>query len=330
MTQKLTIKQIAKIADVSKGTISKILNNRGGIGEDTRQRVLKLIADLEYTPSASARALAFSKSFNIGFIFPNLPDESLSSHYWSSLVASITKEAIANHYNLLLFTPKVDGDLEIIYDRIISAQKVDGMIVAAEFLSSEHKIRLQNAQIPLVLIGQNNDGYNHFIDVDNAKATAQIAQDIIANGFKKIAYIGGPLNTVHTQVRINTFKQVTKEKGCFHSAESLKTYTVKEVQRAVSKVLAKDIAPDSLLIGAGGAMLFDVISALKDKGLDQKLPLWVFDDNPYLDYMFPRVTAIRQPLGEKGKGAVRMLLKIIDNPSIILDPVILEASLVVR
>src|SRR5690554_1871285 len=108
-SKRLTINEIARIARVSKGTVSKILNNKPGIGAETRKRVLDLVRHLDYTPNSSARALAVQRTNNIGLIVPFEAARSPDGSYWSSLITSVARQAAENQHDLILFTPQAEG-----------------------------------------------------------------------------------------------------------------------------------------------------------------------------------------------------------------------------
>ena len=89
----ITIQDIADLAKVSKGTVSRVINGAPGVGAETRKRILKLIEELDYQPNASAQGLASRRSYNIGVIIPHTGSYSMSTTYWPTLLTAITGES---------------------------------------------------------------------------------------------------------------------------------------------------------------------------------------------------------------------------------------------
>ena len=102
---KLTINEIAKMANVAKSTVSKALNGQKGVSEENRQRILSLVEDVNYQPNATARALAQNKTGIIGFVLPHSASTSLMDSYWIQIITSITEELELNGNNLMVIAP---------------------------------------------------------------------------------------------------------------------------------------------------------------------------------------------------------------------------------
>lgn len=330
MHKKLTISDIAEIAQVSKGTVSKILNNRGGVGEDTRKRVLELVERLEFTPNSSAQALAFNKTFNIGFIVPHEAEVSLDAFYWSTLIAAVAGESALHDYNLVLFTPKDSASLALVYDRIIQTGKVDGLVVGAEQFDAVCLAKLRQSGIPFVLIGQSVHGISQYVDVDNQEAAERMTEYMVANGYGRIAYLGGPLSYEYAQSRLAGFEQIARKNHIEYGIESLASYNRDEARLALGRIFRDGFRPEALFLGAGGELIFDVLSILEEMGYKGRLTMTVFDDYPFLDYIATPMTALRQPLGEMGRRAVSMLLELMVDSAARPGPVVLPAALVIR
>lgn len=331
MAKRLTINEIAKIARVSKGTVSKILNNKPGIGADTRRRVMELVNHLDYIPNSSAQALAFNRTMNIGLVVPHVAAASLNGSYWSSLVTAIVQRAARDRYHLMLFTPQAEGHLEEVYDSVLRSRKVDGLIIGAELIDKRSISRMLLTDLPFVLVGQNEDFQHYSVDVDNRSAAAAMTRYMLAHGFQRPAYLSGPLGYLYNRERLLGYQEAMQEAGLLAFSASAAEYTRSFVFREVDKMLKDAPNTDSIFVGAGGDFLFDVLSRLRDHGVDpHNLGLAVFDDYRFLDYMDPKITAVSQPIDRIGAEATQMLLDLIDKKSPIRPRVVLQTSIHAR
>lgn len=308
-----TINEIARMARVSKGTVSKILNNKPGIGAETRKRVLDLVRHLDYTPNSSARALAVQRTNNIGLIVPFEAARSPDGSYWSSLITSVARQAAENQHDLILFTPQAEGKLDELYESILRFRKVDGLIIGAALLNKENFSHLLASRMPFTLLGQNKNFQHYSVDVDNREAAYRMTRYILGHGFNRPAYLAGPLELLYNQNRLDGYQDAMREaklRPLFHSAEF---YRSTSVRQALDRTLEEGPI-DSLFVGAGGDFLFDVLGRLRERSIDPAgLGLVVFDDYRFLDFMDPKITALTQPLEKIGQEATRMLLSLIEG-----------------
>ena len=326
----ITINEIAKMAQVSKGTVSKILNNKPGIGEETRNRVLELINRLGYHPNSLAQGLANNRTNTVGLVIPHEAGKSLNGSYWSSIITSITQRAAEDNYNLMIFTPKEEGHLEELYSSITTARRVDGLIIGAEQLDKKSMSHLILTGIPFVLIGR-NPNFQHFsVDIDNAYASQAMTEYMIEKGFKKIGFISGPLCFHYNIERSTSYRRTMEKHSLTPIMSEAKAYVTDDIKNAVNKIISQSPDLDALFIGAGGDFLFDILKHLKMIGIDpNKLGITVFDDYPYLDFVKPQLTAVKQPLELLGKTAMECLIRSINNEQLPLSEP-LKTSITIR
>ncbi|MBF9018378.1 MULTISPECIES: LacI family DNA-binding transcriptional regulator [unclassified Oceanispirochaeta] len=312
--KRITIIEIAKMAKVSKATVSKTLNNKPGVGDDTRERIMEIVDQLDFQPDSAARALSNQKTSNIGLVIPHEAGRSLNNDYWSAMISAIADEAAAMEYNLMLFTPREEGALENLYKSIINSNKVDGLIIGSEIIDKDQMSLLDQTDIPFILIGQNPDFKHHFVDIDNAYAGKSITEYMINRGYRNIAFISGPENYYYNRQRTISFRETMFNHGLHPCNAAADEFNTQSIYSAVDKVLTDCPDLDGLFIGAGGNFLYDVLERLEQKNISAaSIGVTVFDDYRYLNFMEPKLTAIRQPTSLLGREAVKSLFRLISS-----------------
>lgn len=309
---KLTINEIAKMANVAKSTVSKALNGQKGVSDEVRQKILSLVADVNYQPNATARALAQNKTGIIGFVLPHSASTSLAETYWIEVITAITEEVELKGNNLMVIAPSSNN--EDPYEslrNIVLRHSVDGLIMGAENLNSEIMDLIQKSGIPFVFIGQ-NPLYPHFsIDVNNEEGAYLVTKEIIkhlGDNHKQICCITGPKEYIYTKDRINGFVKACNEEN-FSGYHIFSTdYSAENTQKTVVELLEVCPNPDAFFIAAGGDFFLSIMDILRLEGLNiKKQVLGVFDDARIFDYLDFSIISAKQPLQEIGQLAAKNL-----------------------
>ncbi len=330
----ITINEIARLAGVTKGTVSKVLNNYRGINEKTRQRVLKIVKDVGYEPNSAAQTLAFRRTGNIGLIIPHSPEHSLNGAYWSSLVSAITREATHLGYHLVLLLPQAEGHLRDLFTSIIRKKRVDGLIVSAEFLDTSYIAALLSSEARFVMLGQNPDLPHCSVDIDNRQAGSSIASYLIERGYRRLLFVGGPSEYCYMRDRAAGFSEAVLAAGLEELPPQFIPYEDRAAMKRTLTEAARTLRPDSVVVGAGGDFMFDALTIFKGLGfVPPDFGFATFDDYRFLDFLQPPVTAVAQPVSSLGSEAVRMLVQMLKSPKEGLEQngnKILHASIIRR
>jgi LacI family transcriptional regulator len=327
----LTINEIAKLAGVSKGTVSKVLNDYPGISEKTRERVVKVVKQMGYEPNSAAQALASKQTGNIGLVIPHSPRRSLNGAYWSSLVTVVTNEVIARGYSLVLLLPKVEGNLSELFTSIVRKRQMDGLIIGAELLDTKQLATIMYNEMPFVMIGRNPAFTHYYVDIDNEGAAYGITRYLQDRGFGRIAFVTGPADYYYNAARLAGYERAIAERRGGYSVCINLPYDDRIAMTQRLTELVRDRAPDAVLCGAGGDFMFDCLNIFK--ALDIGVPgmgFATFDDYRYLDFTSPRITAVSQPLDRIGEEAVRMLDDLIRGRPLESLSTVLPTEIVVR
>jgi DNA-binding LacI/PurR family transcriptional regulator len=328
---KLTINEIAELAQVAKSTVSKALNGQKGVSDEKRKIILRLAEQLDYHPNASAQALALNRSGSIGFVLPHQAGLSLSGAYWSAIITAVAQEARSRNYNLLILSPGPDDDIGAPIDAVLKRRNVDGLIIGAEHLDAKAVSTLILEEIPFVLIGRSPNVRHYSVDVDNEAASRKIVSHLASKGRGRIACLAGPREHPYTQERVEGYRSALRGAGLEWSAVEYSDYELAEVTRTLGRLLESHPDIDALYMTAGGEFVLDAIDVLKGrKGDLAGFSMAVFDDYRFFDYLSIPISRLRQPLSAIGARSATLLFDIMEGCKPERLEWVLEAEAVLR
>ncbi|KGE72652.1 LacI family DNA-binding transcriptional regulator [Spirochaeta lutea] len=340
MAQRITISEIARLAGVTKGTVSKVLNGRSDVGEETRERVMAIVRRVDYHPSSAAQSLASRRSNCIGLLLPLDPDHPLDESYWAELIAATVHRSAEAGYSIILLSPRRGSDTGPIYEQALRSRQVDGIIVIAELLDPRGARLLLESEIPFVTLGRTQSFEHYRVDTDNRESGRMAARHLAASGCRIPGIITGPRGLGYNQERLDGFMDILGPK-CLQ-AES-RDYQTSSIRKAMASLFGGDShapgqIPDGLYISAGGNLMFKSLAWLREhghlnhpgtltrtdhphgsesrpeaSGIPALETLVVNDDYEYLDFFYPPMAAIRQPVEALGSQAVDMLLSLLEG-----------------
>ncbi|QHE51818.1 LacI family DNA-binding transcriptional regulator [Pontibacillus sp. HMF3514] len=179
-----TINDIAKMANVSRTTVSRALNNSGYVSEDVRKKIMNIVEETGYMPSVSAKSLRTKRSGVIGIILPRISTETASR-----LVNGINDVLSKQGFQILLTDTELQKDKEIEYIRLLKSRQVDGIILSATNINDELLQTIQDVDLPFVSLGQDFPGVTSVV-YDDYAASVDVTNMLIQKGYDKIAFIG--------------------------------------------------------------------------------------------------------------------------------------------
>ncbi|MFU8787198.1 MAG: LacI family DNA-binding transcriptional regulator, partial [Candidatus Izemoplasmataceae bacterium] len=200
-----TIKDVAKKANVSVATVSRVINNTGYVNQETRKLVLQAIKELEYIPNELARSLFKKQSKIVGLIVPHL-----STYFFAELVEALEDTLAEKGFKLMIFNAKDDTDREKRYMQVFNQYNIDGIIIVAH--STQYK-DYQDLNIPMITIDHKIDDSIPSITSDNELGARLAAQKFIDTGCKKVIHLQGPSFLLTVQKRNKGFKDLIKSAG---------------------------------------------------------------------------------------------------------------------
>jgi len=328
---KLTINEIAQMAHVAKSTVSKALNGQKGVSDEKRKQILDLAAELNFEPSATAQALASSRTGTIGLLIPHEAGYSLAGAYWSAMITAIAQSANAHNYSLMILTPSSDDDLSAPVETVIRRRNVDGLIIGAEQLEPGITARLIEEEIPFVLLGRNPQVQHYSVDVDNTGGSERLVSYLVESGYRKIVCLAGPAEYLYSQERIAGYQTALRKAGISWSVVENTVYTAEATRFAMAKILDAHSDLDALYVTAGGDFLLDCIDVLRLSGTNlRSFGLGAFDDYRFFDYLELPICTIRQPLKALGETAANLLFMFLNGEKPAQLNHIMDVELVLR
>lgn len=304
----LTIQEIADMAQVAKSTVSKVLNGQKGISEEKRNRILKIVQQVNYQPNSAARALSKKQNGTIGFVLPHEASYSLSGLYWTGIVTAVASEVAKHGNNLMIITPSEDDNNFQNLETTIRSRVVDGLIIGAEQIDTKIMYLIMNENIPFVFIGQNQNLQHYCVDVDNKEGSEKIVSELIKSGYNKIACITGPQEYQYTKERLEGFRFKMLESGLDATRVFHTSYHEEEAMKTANMLMEKFPDTDAIYITAGGTFALNIFESLRFSGVKiNKIGFGIFDDNKIFDFLdFPIITA-EQPIKKMGTLATKIL-----------------------
>lgn len=329
----LTIRDIAKMAGVSPATVSKIMNNYGGISEATRQKVYKIIEDTKYQPTFSAKSLATKKSNLIGLIYAGKINVDFTHPFFNEVVNSFKKSVGALGYDLLLFSNEQFYQGESKYLERCKHFHVDGCLIIAGDEIEEAVHDIEKSEIPCMGIDLKLEGpHSSYIMTDNAKIGLKVVENLYLNKVKKIAYIGGKQDSLISSIRNGGFMEAMQQFGLPLKDEWIHygDFFEESGYYAMKKILSGNEWPEAVF-AASDMMALGALKAMKEHGVSvpHDIQLIGCDDIESCRYSDPPLTTVKQDKQKLGKLAAYMLDDLIkDNHEI--HPVKVDPELVIR
>ena len=327
---KLTISEIAQLAGVSIGTVSRALNGRYGVSLETQTAILKIVRDTGFTPNHGAVNLARGSRQLIG-IAP-FSDHTPRSPYYAYLLDAIQESLYQRGFVARVLEP----DLEV------NRRNCVGFIVPGVHLDEPRVNALRRAGIPVVIVGQ-VDGDFAWVEVDNAGGFTAIIKHLLKLGHTRIAHVTGTLAAQTAVERFNAYRATLTAAGLEFDASLVLDggFTDLEAYRAVRDFLERHRhsgrklegcaeLPFTALAAASDEMAMGAIKALQDLGyrVPHDVSVTGFDDLPFATYVNPPLTTVHQPIRSVGRVAAEMLIEQLEGkPS---RQVILPVELVIR
>ncbi len=304
----ITIKQIAKKANVSIATVSRALSGDSKVREDTKKLVLKIAKQLNYNPNILARNFVKGKSNIIGLVLPDISDE-----YFSEIIRSIDDTSYLNGYYTMVMSSHENRSLTESINTMMNSGIVGGFILLIPFINSEIKKALNSGSVPFVLISGDDDiGDFDVVTTDNYQSAFRMVEFLVVKGYKKIAHISGPPDNNDASLRKKGFLNAcSKYKIDVKKSWLAKgNFTMESGEKACSKLLNEKEKPD-VIFAANDMMALGCYKAIHSIGL--KIPVDIaitgFDDILISEYANPSLTTIRVDTDRIGKVAAERLIE---------------------
>ncbi|MBW7883656.1 MAG: LacI family DNA-binding transcriptional regulator [Caldilineaceae bacterium] len=325
-----TIYDVARRAQVSTATVSRVLSNQGYVNTATRLRVIRAIEDLKYVPNAMARGLKTKRSGLIALLIPEL-----SNSFFTTIAVGVEHLANANGFSVVLANGDESVDKERLNVEQLVAQRVDGVIVAPVSQSTEHLRPFFERNIPVVIIDRTVEPIlTDVVRGDNVGGAIDLTNHLLRLGHRQIAFVNGDPKTSTARERLAGFR-IAMERAKIPVAESLVstgTWWIEDAEARVERLIASGVR-FSAIFAANNFMAIGALLALRRHNLrvPEHIALVCFDDVETASQIDPFFTVMAQPPYSMGTYGMKFLLdRISEEYTGPPRDLVLPASLVVR
>jgi LacI family transcriptional regulator len=311
-----TIRDVARAAGVSPGTVSRVLNNSPLVTEATRKRVLRVVEELDYRPNLIAQRLSLGKTLRIGVIVPFFTRPAEIERL-KGVVSSLSK----SHYDLVIHNVETPEQRNNYFRLIPHREQVDGVIMISIPPREEDIPVLENSNVPIVFVDVHHPGITTFDRVigDDVQGGYLATQHLIQQGHRKIGFIGdlpdNPFEFTSSQDRDEGYRQALADAGLGFDPDC---YALDEHGQYTAHLLSKQMLCSSCcptaIFAASDTQAIGVLAAARSiqRTVPEQLSVIGFDDIEVAEYL--GLTTIHQQLFESGQIGVELLLDRIMNP----------------
>ena len=332
MSSKITIQRVAELADVSKATVSRVLNGYPHVRPEVREKVQRVINETGYQPNNIARLLASDRSSIIGFVISSSAKTVFHDPYFPAITESVSDAAGDNGLIMALFMAHTDGQGHNTVNSILAAGLFDGLILTADAKGTSVFPQQAIPDIPLVFIGRPSEAEGvNYVDADNVQGGYLATRHLIDLGHRRIATIGSNRNA-SGEDRVIGYRRALSDAGLAFDERlvAFGDYSLESGYAGMRTLLpykpeAVFVATDTMALGA--------LRALREAGLSapDDIALVSHDDLPPAVQADPPLTTVRQPIAKTGQLAVEKLARIIaQGGKAPAEKTVLPVSLVVR
>ena len=313
MKKQITQSDIAKLANVTRQTVSLVLNNDPRVNSDTRAKILKIMDELGYQPNTMARNLASRRSRTIGFHFFDLEWESFSQPIFSDGLAGIYFRASELDYSIRLYRLETGQD----YAAPFRSGDIDGAVFVTydKKQVEERLVPLLDKGFPIVLIGSHEEFPR--VNIDHAAGIRMGTEHLIRKRKKRILYLGGDPNYRSNRIKYETFRTTLEEDGIEHDpAFALHNlYLTEHGYTAVKKALQEHIPFNAVFAAVNDQVAIGALGALKEEGIrvPGQIPVLGYDDSKYARCSIPALSTVHVPFYELGRTAVDLIADYIEK-----------------
>lgn len=322
------IADVARMANVSTATVSRVISNAGTVKKETAEKVLEAIKKLNYQPNMLARQLRRSETKTILVVVPDI-----TNTFFSAVLRGIESVAIENGYQVLLGDARNNVETETSYLAILGQKKADGLILLTA--RTEQKILEELSQdYPVVLACEYYEGTQlPTVSIDNVSSSRKATEYLISLKHKRIGHISGPLNVVVGRDRCKGFHQAMAKHGLSVDPSLVQEgeFSFESGFNLMMKFLSLEEPPTAIFAG-NDEMAMGAVKAAKSKGVrvPEDLSVVGFDDIKFASIFEPALTTIAQPTFDMGQKAMHLLLRLINHEELDKDQFILPDKLIVR
>ena len=328
--KKTTLNEVSAYTQLSKTTISRVLNGKSRefrINRHTQERVIAAAQELNYKPQLVAQLLHKKPMSTIGIVMPNL-----SNPFFASLASAISVEAKKHDLFVMLFDTQEDPVQEDSALNKMQEFRVDGIIIAPCGRDSR-KLEKINRTIPVVQVDRYFENSElSYVSTNNYRGAYEAMRLLLTSGHRNVVCIQGPTFSVTNRERIRGCRQAIEEFGQECSLQVLgNDFTIQNGYIEGQMALSRKPRPTAIFAMSNTIML-GTLRAIKEHHLaiPDDISLLSFDDNLFIDYLNPPITRVAQPVSSMGIAAIKMVVNSIQNSGELHSNMLLTPTIINR
>ncbi len=326
----VTLKDIAKVANVSYATVSRALSGSKQIGEETRQRILKLCEEMGYTADYVARSMVTGSTKTIGLIVTNV-----NNPFMSEIAGYIERQSRAAGFDLMLCSSMHDVQQEEKAFQLLLGRRVDGIIVVPTGHDSFKALDKYLPRIPTVFVSENARGLPvHYVAVDNYTGSRIGMEYLVSLGHRRVVYFGRRKDSVSHQRRAMGYLEICEKYGLVPSFfdNPGATSSIEHGYQMAKQLLLERRGEFSAIFASSDTNALGIIKAADELGIriPQDISVLGFDNISYADLPKVDLSTVEQPKEEIAARAVTALVDMIRGKKTALLQETIQPRLIVR
>jgi len=326
------LEDIAKLAGVGRGTVSRALNGSPQVSQRARVAIDQAVAELGYVPNRAARSLVTGRTDSVALVVSESEERFFSEPFFARIVRGVSAQMAGSPRQLLLTMAQSREDRQRL-ENYLTRQHVDGVMLLSLHGRDRLPQRLEKRGMATVLGGRPLQGTpRSFVDVDNFGGAVAAVAHLVARGRRRIVTIGGPLDMAASRTRLEGFRQAVPNAGLPDDPMLVEHGDFTAGSGSLAMGVLLDRVPDlDAVFAASDLMAEGALRLLRERGrcVPDDVAVVGFDDSPVAASTEPRLTTVHQPVEEMGRRMAQVLAARIDGVETELQ-VTLDTHLVVR
>ncbi len=331
----VTIKDVAREANVAPSTVSRVIKDSPSISQGTKDRVREVMERLGYYPNFQAQSLAGRNTQAIGVILPNSAFNSFQNPFFSEVLRGISISANQHKYGLYLSTSATEDSIHEEVVKMVQGKRVDGILLLYSRKNDKLLSYLMNAKIPFTVVGRPNKREQQitYVDNDNVQISMDVTNHLIRLGHKRIGFIGGDMDFMVTVDRFKGFRESLEEANIqvnqdyIESGKSIK----EEGLDIIVKMMGLD-HPPTALVTQDDLIAYQLISHLETLNyrVPEDISIVSFNNHSLSEHSRPPLTTVDINIFRLGLEATGCLIEKMEKPETPPKRITVPASLIIR
>lgn len=329
----MTISDIAKLANVSPSAVSIVINDKPGVSDKTREKVLKIIKKHNFNPNQIAQSLAAKATKSIGLII-----KEIDNPHFAKVMKGVYDTTSELGYSVLLGSSELSSEKEEEILNTIISKKVDGLIISPIVIDDDGFRSISNllsTNFPFVVLGMIDNVSVNSVDIDNKMAAKNAVSHLIELGHTKISHFGGPKHSGHAKKRLSGYQQGMLENGLKVNNDFVFSVgpSIQESYSVAKELFSSNKEKPTAIFCYNDLMAIGIMNALEELNISvpDSVSIIGFDNIDFGSYLKIPLTTIDIPAYNIGREATKLLIKQINSPELAKnEKVILDHKIINR